>query len=121
MAKLFKDVTEVMTKVSEGDLTARMDENGKRNKLQKISNKAIENIANMTRELKNQVINLSKEVSTLKEEIERTKETSDQVADAASQVATAATDQAINYRTFHRTWRTQERPLKKSTMQQLMR
>jgi len=94
MAKLFKDVTEVMTKVSEGDLTARMDENGKRNKLQKIINKAIENIANMTRELKNQVINLSKEVSTLKEEIERTKETSDQVADAASQVATAATDQS---------------------------
>nr|WP_263315203.1 methyl-accepting chemotaxis protein [Methanothermococcus thermolithotrophicus] len=94
LAKTFKELTITMQKVAEGDLTVRMDESGKQNRLQKTINKTLDNMSNLINELKAQIIDLNKEIKTLREEIERAKETSDQVADAASQVATAATDQA---------------------------
>jgi methyl-accepting chemotaxis protein len=94
LAQTFKELTMTMQKVAEGDLTVRMDESGKQNKLQKTINMMIDNMSNLINELKAQIIDLNKEIKTLREEIERAKETSDQVTDAASQVATAATDQA---------------------------
>ena len=94
LSQTFKEITDIMTKVANGDLTARMDENREHNKLQKIINTAISNVQTLTKELKSQIINLNREIESLKDGIERAKETSDQVADAASQVATAATDQS---------------------------
>ncbi len=93
-AIIFKELNEIMERLEKGDLTVRINENRRHNKLQKTINRALDNLSKMTGDLKLQVIALNREIKNIKEEIERAKETSDQVADAASQVATAATDQA---------------------------
>ena len=93
-AIIFKELNEIMERLEKGDLTVRINENRRHNKLQKTINRALDNLSKMTGDLKLQVIALNREIKNIKEEIERAKETSDQVADAASQVTTAATDQA---------------------------
>ncbi len=94
LEKTFIDITNAMNKVSKGDLTIRLNDNGDERHVEKSINKAISNMATMITNLKNQIYELNKEIALIKQETERAKEISDQVADAASQVATAATDQS---------------------------
>jgi len=91
---LIKDLNRVMTRVANGDLTARMDETGEKNKIQKLINRALDNLTEMIKILKEETVKLNNELITIKEELNRVKEISDQVADASNQVATAATDQS---------------------------
>ncbi|XRO77667.1 methyl-accepting chemotaxis protein [Methanocaldococcus sp. 10A] len=93
--KIFKKITEVMTKIANGDLTVRLkEENGEEVEIYKLINGTLDNLSNIIKELKEEVISVNNEVNTIKEEIERAREISDQVADATNQVATAATDQS---------------------------
>ncbi|WP_232210802.1 methyl-accepting chemotaxis protein [Methanothermococcus okinawensis] len=94
LESMFIEIHNTMNKVAEGELTVRLDDSGKDKEVEKVINKALDNIANMTNDLKNQISQLNQEINTMQEESERVKEISDQVADAASQVATAATDQS---------------------------
>nr|WP_048202629.1 methyl-accepting chemotaxis protein [Methanocaldococcus bathoardescens] len=95
LKKMFNEIMDVMKKVANGDLTARLKEkNGGEVELYKVINRALDNLTNMIKNLKEQVVEVTEEVNTVKEELNRAREISDQVADAAQQVATAATDQS---------------------------
>ncbi|WP_457612130.1 HAMP domain-containing protein, partial [Methanocaldococcus sp.] len=92
--KLISDLVRVMEAVSNGNLTVRMDESGRRNKVQKAVNRALDLLSKTVCELLMNVNKLKEEVKEVNNEVERLKETSDQIADAANQVAIAATDQS---------------------------
>ncbi|HIQ39198.1 MAG TPA: methyl-accepting chemotaxis protein, partial [Methanothermococcus okinawensis] len=92
--RLFKGIFEVMEKVSKGDFTVKLDENVSRKDVARVINISISKVAQLIRELREEIVRLNSEISRLKTELEKTRETSNQIADAASQVATAATDQS---------------------------
>ncbi|HIQ39269.1 MAG TPA: methyl-accepting chemotaxis protein, partial [Methanothermococcus okinawensis] len=73
------EIIDVVFKLEQGDLTVRMDENRKYNKLQKSFNRAMSNISQLIKDLRDHIDRLNAEVNKLREEIEKTKEISDQV------------------------------------------
>ncbi|HIP16986.1 MAG TPA: methyl-accepting chemotaxis protein, partial [Methanothermococcus okinawensis] len=75
--RTISEIIDALNKLNTGDLTVRMDENRKYNKLQKTFNSAIENIANLIDELRDHVKRLDDEINTLRTESERAKEISD--------------------------------------------
>ena len=82
---LFNKISDAMNKVANGDLTARLEENGNRKEIAESINKAISNVANLIGELRDHVKRLDDEINTLRTESERAKEISDQVATWQSQ------------------------------------
>ncbi|AXI25730.1 chemotaxis protein [Methanofervidicoccus sp. A16] len=94
LRKLFDKISKIMNNLANGDLTVRMEEEGEFKSIGKAINKAVENVAQLIKDLRDHINKLNAEIEKLKEEAEKAKEISDQVADAASQVATAATDQS---------------------------
>ncbi|GBF36720.1 methyl-accepting chemotaxis protein [Methanofervidicoccus abyssi] len=92
--RLFKGIFEVMEKVSKGDFTVKLDENVSRKDIARVINTSISKVAQLIKELREEIVRLNSEINRLKTELEKTRETSNQIADAASQVATAATDQS---------------------------
>jgi len=93
--KIFETITDVMRQVANGNLSVRLkEENGEEVEIYKLINNALDNLANMIRELKEKVAEVNKEIHNVEEELNRAREISDQVADATNQVATAATDQS---------------------------
>ncbi|MBP2171736.1 methyl-accepting chemotaxis protein [Methanococcus voltae] len=95
LAELLDEVSSVMHRVAEGDLTARMKNSDDENSLEYAINSGVISTGDLISELKEQLSILDNEVHNIRKELEDAKETSEQVSEAASQVATASSDQSI--------------------------
>ncbi|MBP2172795.1 methyl-accepting chemotaxis protein [Methanococcus voltae] len=95
LAELLREISDVMNRVAEGDLTARMIEHEDNKGLDKAINSGVISTGDLISELKEQLSILDNEVHNIRKELEDAKETSEQVSEAASQVATASSDQSI--------------------------
>jgi len=89
-----KDVADTMTAVANGDFTVRADEKRKRNNLQKAINTAIRNVAQLIKDLREEVDLLNVQVQKVEDELKSAEETATQVTEAANQVAEASSDQS---------------------------
>ncbi|MBW9220466.1 methyl-accepting chemotaxis protein, partial [Methanothermococcus sp. SCGC AD-155-N22] len=67
------EIIDAVSKLEKGDLTVRLDENRKYNRLQKIFNRAISNIAQLIKNLRDEIDKLNAEIEKLKEEAEKAK------------------------------------------------
>ncbi|HIQ38852.1 MAG TPA: hypothetical protein EYH53_02460, partial [Methanothermococcus okinawensis] len=83
--RTINEIMDAVSKLEQGDLTVRLDENRKYNRLQKSFNRAMSNIAQLIKDLRDEIEKLNIEINKLREEADKAKEISDQVADAASQ------------------------------------
>uniref|UniRef100_A9A7L2 Methyl-accepting chemotaxis sensory transducer n=1 Tax=Methanococcus maripaludis (strain C6 / ATCC BAA-1332) TaxID=444158 RepID=A9A7L2_METM6 len=94
LANLLNNVTNVMNNVAKGDFTARADENTENNTLQKAINTAVANVAQLIKDLREEVDLLNIQVQKVEDELKGAEETATQVTEAATQVAEASSDQS---------------------------
>ncbi|MBA2860886.1 methyl-accepting chemotaxis protein [Methanococcus maripaludis] len=94
LANLLNNVTNVMNNVAKGDFTARADENTENNTLQKAINTAVANVAQLIKDLREEVDLLNIQVQKVEDELKSAEETATQVTEAATQVAEASSDQS---------------------------
>jgi len=94
LANLLNNVANVMNKVAKGDFTARADESGENNNLEKAINIAVSNVADLIKELREEVDLLNIQIQKVEDELKLAEETASQVTEAASQVAEASSDQS---------------------------
>jgi len=94
LANLLNNVTTVMNNVAKGDFTARADENTENNTLQKAINTAVANVAQLIKDLREEVDLLTIQVQKVEDELKGAEETATQVTEAANQVAEASSDQS---------------------------
>ncbi|MBA2851151.1 methyl-accepting chemotaxis protein [Methanococcus maripaludis] len=94
LATLLTNVSDVMNRVAKGDFTARADESRENNNLEKAINIAVSNVADLIKELREEVELLNIQIQKVEDELKGAEETATQVAEAATQVAEAASDQS---------------------------
>ncbi|WP_181504744.1 methyl-accepting chemotaxis protein [Methanococcus maripaludis] len=94
LATLLNNVSDVMNRVAKGDFTARADESRENNKLEKAINTAVSNVADLIKDLREEVDLLNIQIQKVEDELKGAEETATQVAEAATQVAEAASDQS---------------------------
>ncbi|ENN95570.1 methyl-accepting chemotaxis sensory transducer [Methanocaldococcus villosus KIN24-T80] len=94
ISKTVKELLYAIKKLEEGDFSVRLDENRKRNLLQKTFNRALDKLAEVLENIRKEVLELNHQIVILKDETKKAKDSIDQIVDASQQVAEAATSQS---------------------------
>ncbi|AIJ05773.1 methyl-accepting chemotaxis sensory transducer [Methanocaldococcus bathoardescens] len=94
LSQTFREALEALEHLAKGDFSIRLNENRKRNRFQKMFNKAIENISTIIENIRKEVLDLNVQIEVLRKETKKAREAIEQMTDAAQQVAVAASDQS---------------------------
>ncbi|XRO77672.1 methyl-accepting chemotaxis protein [Methanocaldococcus sp. 10A] len=94
ISQTFKEAFEALEHLAKGDFSIRLNENRKRNKFQKMFNKAVDNISTIIENIRKEVLYLNTQIEVLRKETKKAREAIEQMTDAAQQVAMAASDQS---------------------------